>query len=316
LLFDLYQRVIARLTPGGQDSGRAGLGMIGWELAEISVQEGRFEESFAFLQAQRQLCRTLGIRRLEIHSLHWESLVALRHGSVEQALQLRVQHLELTRQGDYYRNQHAWSLWELGEVYRVAGDATLARNYFEQAVARFQEMGEAMGQGFYHRGLGDLALSAGDYTAAEEHFLIYLEIAATEFYHWSTAYALTGLGRAALGMDRHTQARAHFLESLRMAGLEGNRDLWLLPLTGLAQLAVAEGQPAAAAELAAFVVHHPLSWLETRAWAGSVLQEARQVGGEAAGQAAEQGRILDLTAVVANLLPPEDTPFITRDPAI
>ena len=111
-----------------------------------------------------------------------ESYEALRYSDLAHARMTRERSLSLARQiGD--RSSEAWHIWELGEIERVAGNDTAAQQHYEQAHVLFADMSDratswimAQSTIFYHRGLGDIAYTRGDPTAAERHFQASLAI--------------------------------------------------------------------------------------------------------------------------------------------
>jgi len=138
-------------------------------LAEVSLQLGNIEEALAYYRAQQELFMGVGNRVRAYTALHWRCLLTYRYGTLEEAWQLREEHLRLTNEAGF-ELEHAWGLWEAGELARLAGDAKTALRYFQESHAHMQPARLEMGIGFYHRGLGDLALARGEFDEAAEHF--------------------------------------------------------------------------------------------------------------------------------------------------
>jgi hypothetical protein len=79
----------------------------------------------------------------------------------------------------------------------------------------------------------------------------------------------------------------------------GEKELRLLTLLAEAVCLNQEGKPTQAAELAALIQHHPVSWNETRQHARQILETASQDLPEKEVQAAiERGKEMDLETVV------------------
>jgi predicted ATPase/class 3 adenylate cyclase/tetratricopeptide (TPR) repeat protein len=232
---------------------------------EYLLQRGRPDLMAPVFEEMLELSRTVGNYRLELWTLGWDSIYSLRYGDPREALRHR---LEAKAIADEFAipYEQAWSSWELGEVYRVLGDTAAARQWFETSLPLFQRAGVDLGTGFYWRGLGDLALMAGDAEAAYAHFGRYLEIARRAGFTWSEVYALCGQARAAVDLGRLDEARAGLDEAARLAAGSHRNDLSCLPLAGRAYLAAAEGDAETAGRLAREVLDSPLSWYETRRW--------------------------------------------------
>jgi predicted ATPase/DNA-binding SARP family transcriptional activator len=295
-----YQEAAGRYTSIGN---RVGVGsIVAYALPEIYIQQGRFAEAWAAINDAKHIFMEIGNRRLLVNILHWESLHLLRYGDSAKAKESRQQQLTLA-EATGLPNELAWGFWEMGEIARLSGDESLARQWYEGARLRFEQQSLQLGIGFYHRGLGDLALANGEFDKAERRFQVYRQMAELSHYYWSVAYAHSGLGRAATGLGRYHDARTHFRESLRLVVEIGNRDLAMLPLAGLAALLAAENQPEQAATLAAFVHHHYLTWHETRTHAATTLTHVTpQLPPDVAAAAEARGKTAELDQVVAQQL--------------
>jgi tetratricopeptide (TPR) repeat protein len=236
----------------------------------------------------------VGNYRLECWTLGWDGIYSLRYHSTERALFKRQGAMLLAEEfGLEY--DRAWSALELGDIYRVMGDAEAARRWFDTARPLFERLDQDMGVAFHHRGLGDLALARGDWLDAQEHHRAYLEWGESGDT-WSRIYALCGLGRAELGLGRSEEARGRFHEALRLAVDSGRRDTVSMPVACLAHLAAALGRAEEAARLAAAVVDSPLTWIETREWVRPLAEETARLG---------DGR-LEMGEVVGRLLVGEE----------
>ncbi len=269
---------------------------------EMYLRQGEPARMFPVFEEMLQMSRKVGNYRLETWSLSWYSIYGLRYDSVERARQLRQEALALAEE---FHNvyDHSWSSWELGEIYRVAGDHAAARHWFEQSAILFERYGQPLGIGFYHRGLGDLALAQGQYTAAINHFRRYHTIAQEQRFSWSEAYALVGLGRAALGLGRYDEVLNSFREALQLSEITGRNDISSLPLAGLAHLALATGKSDLALTLATAIQSSPFTWNETCRWMEQIAAAARgQLAAEAVVEAERGGRHAKLDTLIPQLL--------------
>lgn len=269
---------------------------------ELYLQSGEPQRMFPVFDEMLELSRDVGNYRLELWTLGWDSIYSLRYYGTERALEKRLGAKAIADEFAIPYEQ-AWSAWELGEVYRVMGDAGNARLWFDRSRPLFERINASLGVGFYQRGLGVLALGRNDYAAAYDHFRRYLDAALAEGLVWSQVYALCGMGRSAASLDRCAEAVGHYREALRLASGSERHDLVGLPLAHLADLAQRQDSPATALAIAAQVLASPLTWMETRAWVETTVEEARARLPEDETAAAEAlGRGYDVDALVARLL--------------
>jgi tetratricopeptide (TPR) repeat protein len=273
--YDEALAFLARAQPAAESVGNWGLV---WNILlfrrEIYLQRGDPERMFPVFDEMLAMSRRVGNFRLECWTLSWDSIYALRYHSTERALFKRQGAMVLAEEfGLEY--DRAWSALEIGDVYRVMGDTAAARRWFDAALPQFEQQGDRQGLAFHRRGLGDLALAAGEWAAAYDHHHAFLDWAEGRDT-WARIYALCGLGRAAVALGRPDEALARCREALRLAVDSGRHDAEALPVAGIAHLAAALGRPALAARLAAAVAASPLAWIETRAVAQAVVLAGEQ----------------------------------------
>jgi tetratricopeptide (TPR) repeat protein len=244
---------------------------IHWQLADVNFLLGDRPAAFYHLRHMCDDYLQRGRLADAILMLSRESYEALRYSDLAHARMTRERSLDLARQtGD--RFSVAWHVWEMGEIERVAGNYTAARQYYEQANVLFADIPDRMTRWyvaqsttFYHRGLGDIAYATGDPVAAEHHFQASLASAREIGHDWSAAYALAGRARAVLALQRPDQARDYLYEALTKAQKYGADGIMMVVLTGIAEVYAATGAPEKALPLASLVIAHPMSWHETKA---------------------------------------------------
>lgn len=264
---------------------------------EMYLQQGEPERMFPVLDEMLAMSRRVGNYRLEVWTLSWDSIYALRYHSVERALGKRQAAMVIADEFNLLYDQ-AWSTWEIGEIYRViailnqvpdSDNVIMARQWFERARPLFEQINDDMGLAYYHRGMGDLALMYGDelrarpdstdssetYVAAIGNFRTYQEWAELG-NTWSRVYALCGLSRAALGLGETGDALHIIRQALALVGASVRHDLEGLPLACLAHLAHQSGATELAGRLASIVSASPHTWLETRAWIKPLLGDQFQ----------------------------------------
>ena len=276
--------------------------------ATTLLYDGRPDLVLKTLEGFVAYSRERGDRLMETFSLGFLSLQAVRFGDLDETRRMRERALALTRELGYSDNE-SWNLWELGEVHRVAGSTVEARRYYDEARALFDAQGNRFGLAYYERGLGDLALMAGDAAAAARRFSAARDLMADyPNEEWSLAYVLTGLARALAGSDRLDEAPAALAAAIvPIAGNHTPIDMETLVVAAAAEMALAGGRAQLGATLCALLAAHPLTWNETRARVAALVARARQGLGDDTTAAAEaRGRLLDLHALIAGLaaLPP------------
>jgi predicted ATPase len=242
-----------------------------WQLANLSFQLGDRPAAFRHLRQMSDGYLQRGHLADGLLALSRESYEAVRYSDLAHARTTRERSLRIARDIGFSMDE-AWHVWELGEIERVAGDYTTARQHYEQAQIMFAAIGDrgygwaaAEGAAFYHRGLGDIAYLCGDPAAAEHHFHASFVIARDIGHDWPTIYALGGLARAALAFQRLDEARGYLCEGLTKSSQYGVDGILMLLLTGIAELYEATGAPEQAYALASLVVMHPVTWHETKA---------------------------------------------------
>ena len=270
-----------------------------WLLGDLIFHSGDYEAAFQYYSEIIEKCFEMGHRRTAAYALSRESIEALRYSDIEHARRTREQSLQLSQEVQD-RFGEAWSVWEMGEIFRVEGDYSAARMWYERARVMFEEVKEINGVIFYHRGLGDIAHSQGNYSEAYRQFQLSLEHARRVDYKWGAAYALAGLGRAATGLGQNDAARSYLSEGLQTAEATGDHGLALFVLASWAHHYAATGESELAVETGSLVSGHFAAWRETKTQiasllAGIVVPPERWTGAE------ERGRHADIWEAVQRL---------------
>lgn len=268
---------------------------IHWHLADVNFRLDERPAAFHHLRQMSDAYLQRGHLGDALLSLSREGYEAVRYSNLAHARATRERSLSLACQiGD--RVSEAWSIWELGEIERVAGDYEAARLRYEQAQVIFADARAGAsdwvvteGTVFYHRGLGDIASATGDPGAAERHFQASLAAARATGHEWAEIYALAGLARAALALQQPDRAREQLSEALTKAQKHGDDGIVMAVLTGIAELFAATGLRERAHTLAALVIAHPMSWHETKARAQRInAAAAEQVSAPASAAAPDE----------------------------
>jgi tetratricopeptide (TPR) repeat protein len=265
-------------------------------MGDAYLQMGQFEAAFKCFERIARICFEHGHLQDAVGGLSKESFEMVRYGDLEEARRIRQQCVDTIETiGPEY--QVGWNYWELGEVLRVMGRFEKARKAFEAFST------DNVWRTFYFRGLGDLALTGGDFGAASRHFLQSMELAQETRHEWAVAYALCGQGRCELGLGKLRESREHFLEALQYAFEAGDKGINLVTLAGYAGLLCQEGELEMAVKLGSLVSSHYATWNEIRTMvSGLLLSLKNMLAAPDFEQAHKSGQALDLHTTVGNLI--------------
>jgi len=145
----------------------------------------------------------------------------------------------------------AFTLNNLGEVYREVGDTAAATAAYEDAYRLLRELGDELRVALLLGNLAEMAVLAGDLTRARELSSEALELARSFGDPRHTSMAHTVLGWVELAEDRPVEAAEHFREGLTLLRDLGFDQFSLFVLFGMAGAAAAAGDVARAARLEA-----------------------------------------------------------------
>jgi predicted ATPase/DNA-binding SARP family transcriptional activator len=267
------------------------------KLAGYNLYVGNIEQAWRDFEKLRHFVEKTGNRRLLAEILSLESREVARYGNLEIALEFGKRSLELAIEVGN-QNDIAWHSWELGEVFRLMGDVEQAGNYFQEAYPSFEKIQEFIGLGFYHRGLGDIALLRGEWVEARHQYekaLVFHEKEQRSIRPWGLALVHARLGTLLVQLGDLTEARRHLKISLSLAEESANPQLKALALVGVARLLTATGFPAQAIEIAACVARQPTTWNEVKKQAAVIQESARQIlASDEAQRAQERGEGLGM----------------------
>jgi tetratricopeptide (TPR) repeat protein len=179
-----------------------------------------------------------------------------------------------------------------------------AHELFEQSLAIYRDIGNALGM---YDELGDLAVAAnalGDYTQAEQYVREALRVLPEGEVNFDRgAWEYRNLGNAACGLGNYADARRHLHRSLELAVAAQQPSRQPLTLVDVARVLAKEGEEERALELLALVVNHRFSWQMAKDQAAPLIAELQaELPPDAAAAAWERGQARDLDATVAELL--------------
>jgi tetratricopeptide (TPR) repeat protein len=202
----------------------------------------------------------------------------------------------------------------LGHAAYGRGEYPRARQYYEESLALFEEVGHVWVVGRLRTHLGDTALAVKDYDQAREHHQRALTCYQDAGAYWVDERVLVGgcwgvpvslqtLGDIALMMGDVDLARQRYREALEGASDHPGEELRLHLMLGPARLCAQEEDPGRGVELAALARHHPASVEETREKAGELLRGLQaKLPPDAYAAAESRGQARDLVATVQELL--------------
>jgi len=273
-----------------------------WGISELYLQLGLFQESFDSL---RQVANTFlehGLVQRAVGALSKESFEKVRYGDLSDALSLRQRCLTMLEEtGLEY--QFAWNYWEMGEIIRVSGNLNDASIWFERSRPIFENFGDRIGNSFYYRGIGDVALARKDYQLAQENFVKSADLARAAKHTWMLIYALNGLGKTQVALQNLDLAGRHFNEALELSSRVKDKGIALVVMAGVAELLTSLGQAQEAIELGSMVENHFASWRETKHQMSALLSSLKKsTPAENYRQAQKKGRSLDLWKTVDRLV--------------
>lgn len=197
----------------------------------------------------------------------------------------------------------AHALQRLSWVVAQRGDHAQARQYGQESLALARRAGDERGVLHALIGLGLDAYKMGDYGEARRRYQESLALARELGDRVMMTYNLLRLGDTASAQGAYPAAEEHY-----RAGLQTAMEIAALPrammaLIGLAQVRLATGDAAGAAELLAQPLRHPATEEADKDRAARLLEAATAALGPAAATAArERGQARPLVAVVEDLL--------------
>lgn len=258
------------------------------EMAYNNIRQGNFSAGFSYFHTEQEIYRDAGNQRLLAIALSWESIMALRFSDISHARKAREANLVIIRKDlnkdhqprvqdpDHYifEDLLAWSLFELGDIERVAGNFEKAKQCFDDANRMFSIENNRAGMAFYHRGAGDMALAMADFEAAWQYLKNSEEISRSINHVWLEAYALCRLSATAIKLHKDKTAQKTLINALQLAWDIGNKEIIMIALVTMAALETDRNQYELVVELCAFVVHHVATWNETRQQARDLIDHA------------------------------------------
>jgi len=275
---------------------------INWQIGDAYLQLGQFDSAFACFQEISRVNLDHGFIQQAVGALSKESFEKARYGNIEDAINIRKRCLDLIQEtGPEY--QLGWSLWEMGELMRLAGNPTESRQRFDRSYEIFKKYQDNVGISFYWRGIGDLALQNEDLETARQHFEKCEQFAHDAHHNWMVAYSLNGLGRIKTRLNDIVTAENYFAEALKFARIVHDPGITLAILTNISNLYTHKENHQKAVELGAFILNHFASWNETKKQVDSLLTDVKHtVLPRNFNELQKKGRNMDLWKTVDHII--------------
>ncbi len=225
-----------------------------------AIDRGEARQALAYYERTAAQAEQQGDQVRAARAWHVASLVALRLGRYQKAIQSASRSIELFRNaaGLTQNDLGAWAsdYSQLGAAYRSVRDLPKARQTLEEglefAKARLKGRQEGQVEGFLLNGLAMVAYAQRDYqtalarnTQAAQFFATAEtrlparapERVRTNMRRWS-ANSLVGIGRAQLALGHPDEAEAAFDRGLKYARLSGLKEIEIQLLAGQGSLAL------------------------------------------------------------------------------
>ena len=256
-----------------QAGDRWGMAFTLFELGSFAQhQVGDRFEAKRYFEESLQIRRELGDQWGMAICLDYIGYLAREIGQYDEAQQLHEESLAIAREiGDGLGV--AGSLDNLGLAARDQGEYREAQRLFQAGLARRREVGRSYDVAISLRHMGDAARGLGDLPGAEQWYRESLEILAGSWEGWGSEMTLAGLAEVAVAQGDHLAARQHLREALQICRQHRILSHSQRILVSVAGFLAATGQAERAAELLAYVQHHPASTAQAQDQAAAMLAQ-------------------------------------------
>jgi DNA-binding SARP family transcriptional activator/tetratricopeptide (TPR) repeat protein len=229
------------------------------DLAQLLVDQDRFEEAMVLAEQARVLHREVGDRRGEAQDLLTAAAVHEVRGRFQEAVGDLQRGLELYREvGD--EHGHAWVLHNLGRIHRQQGRLIEAASDLEQALAASRLVGDRRSEAMVLHDFGLVHQSLERSDEAVACLFQSLQICRELRDGLGEGFVLRALGEVRLQQDASEEAAAAFQQALEVFRRAGSRRGEVTVLHSLGELHHVQGhwQQAKACLDAALVIQRRL----------------------------------------------------------
>lgn len=280
----------------GESAALKSLGEVAYSLGDFALAEERYREGLA-------LSESLNDRNGIAWAANRTAVMLSAQGKFNEALELARLGVDISRQlGDW--GSMAWGLFDIGEILVAQQRYEEAESIFRQSLDAFHSVGAGQGPGWVWSYQSRAALATGYPQRAKELALEALTQMDKYDNVWSKAAARYALGEALIALGEYEAARGYLIDSVMLARQVQAVMQMLRHLVGVARLLAHTGDTARALELLAFIMVHPVSWQETKDWAGRLFEElTAELTPESVDAARERAKSLTLDEIVTRILP-------------
>ncbi len=288
---------LARQLDSGLDMAAAMQG-----LGDVARRRGRYREARAHFEACLALCRENGDADAIAQALARVAVILRIEGDYVESRRYYLESLDIyAAQGQTERMATIQS--GLGLIASDLGDYELAREYLLASLKIAHQVNNPIGTALMLTGLAWIDYLSGRYHDALAHSLESLTMCRAVSDRWMIANNLGNLGKIALRLADNEAARRYFVEALALSSAIGTVPLTLEILPGVASLYHQQGMPERAVLLLGLALSHPATYSEVQAQVEPLLAALRAaLSAEQVAAALEQGRSLNLTQVVSEII--------------
>lgn len=265
----------------------------------LLFEQGDYPAATPMLEEALSLARATADQQIEAMALNNLGTVAYAQGDYVTASERFEATLEISRAGGE-RRKMAGALLNLGGLAGAREDFNKAAEYLKQTLEICHEIGERRGVALALHNLGMVSYDQGRYEQARGYFEESLPISQAIGNRHGCALTLYKMGDVTRMQNDVDGARLFYREALQLA-----YEIEAMPtvteiLTGLAAV---EDNPLQAVAWLEMVLAHPATFEGTRRSAQELVDYYRTILPEGLiAEAAEQGRGLDISEVVAVIL--------------
>jgi predicted ATPase/predicted amidohydrolase len=274
-------------------------------LGSVAHRRGQYAEAEQFYQEGLAAYRQLGRKKGIAVSLVSLGNVAEHLGDYAEARRLHEEALTIYGQvGD--RRGIAACVHNLGNMACALGDYAEARTRYQESLEIKREIGQRQGLARSFQNLGLVARRLGEYAAAKRLYTESLVIAREVGDKPQIVNSLAGLGDTTCALGEPQESECFFRQALSIATEISAIPEALDALVGTAGLLASIGEEERALQLAAFALHHPVAWKETKERAEGLRRDlASQLPAEAVAAAEAAGKNAQMDRLVAEVLTPK-----------
>jgi len=271
--------------------------------AQAAAEQGVFDQAKKHLDQVLELARALGDQISEAEALAMQGSVAWRWGDLERADECSQQGLAIYRElGNKQRISRLLNTLGILAILRENYDR--AQEYIQEGISLAKEIGDRQVTADMLNNLGYINHHCIErFDAAKRYYRESAAVGREIGHRHGVTSTLSNLGHLHVLMGEYQAAWDYLRDALHESIAIGVVPLTLDALIGVAQLWTEKERYVLAAELLGLALNHPAAEASGTQAAEPVLAKLReQLPAEQFEAATERGKVLELDAVLANLL--------------